>query len=344
MAGTQPSAGAWFQRVWRHRGLAAWLLRPLATAYGTLVRLNAWLYRTGWRSSERLPVPVVVVGNVVAGGGGKTPVVMATVAHLQSKGLRPGIVSRGYGRRSTGPRVATADSTAEEVGDEPALLARRCGVPVVVAARRAEAGRLLLARFPDTDVLVCDDGLQHHALARDAEICVFGASGTGNGWLLPAGPLREPWPRAVDFVLHTAGTAIAGAAPRFALERQLAPAARTADGREVPLESLAAPPGTRILAVAGIAQPEDFFAMLRAHGLRLDAVQALPDHFDFDSWKPNVDVRWRLICTEKDAVKLWRRWPEALAVALEVRIDPAFFAALDARLAEVRRASLSSRS
>lgn len=324
---------------WAQRSAAGLALWPLSLGYRALVAVRRWLYRTGWRARTRLPVPVIVVGNVVAGGAGKTPVVIALVQHLQARGLRPGVVSRGYGRRSRGTQHVQADSSAHAVGDEPLLVARRCAVPVVVAERRGDAGRALLARHPDTNVIVSDDGLQHLSLARDIELCVFGAEGVGNGWLLPAGPLREPWPRAVDFLLCAGAVPPGGSAPAFALERRLADTAIAADGRRVPLADLA---GQALVAVAGTARPEEFFAMLRARGLAPTQTFALPDHFDFDSWNPNTDKRQRLVCTEKDAPKLWPRFPDALAVPLELAIAPAFFAALDERLAQTAQRPLSS--
>lgn len=165
------------RRLWQRRSLAAALLLPLALLYGGLVRLRRRLYAARLLRSERLPVPVIVVGNVVAGGGGKTPVTRALVAHLQARGWRPGVISRGYGRADAQLRAVRPDSDARAVGDEPLLLARATGAPVFVARRRAEAGRALLAAHPEVDVLVCDDGLQHLALARDLEICVFNDQG-----------------------------------------------------------------------------------------------------------------------------------------------------------------------
>ncbi|NMM90252.1 tetraacyldisaccharide 4'-kinase [Rhodococcus sp. SRB_17] len=331
-----PPLEAALLRAWRRRGALAWALWPLSLLYGLLVALRRALYRTGLRRAEHPGVPVLVVGNVIAGGAGKTPVVMAVVRHLQAQGWQPGVVSRGYGRSAHDCRLVRADSLPSEVGDEPALIARRCGVPVAVAPRRIDAARALLAQHPGTDVLVCDDGLQHWALAHDVAICVFNDGGVGNGFLLPAGPLREPWPRAVDLVVH-AGPAPDTSAPTFALRRQLADHALRADGQRVPLPSLRGEP---LRAVAAIARPEDFFAMLRAQGLTLADTLALPDHFDFDSWKrPSGDLL-RLICTEKDAAKLWRQNPDALAVPLQVDIDGGFFAALDALL----RRTLSSPS
>ena len=327
-------AEAALQRAWKHRGPLAVALWPLSLLYGLLSGTRRWLYQARVLRSARLPVPVIVVGNVIAGGAGKTPVTQAVVRHLQSRGWHPGIISRGYGRRTTDCREVLADSAAADVGDEPALLARSTGVPVFVAARRADAGRALLARHPGTDVIVCDDGLQHLALQRDVEICVFNDEGTGNGWLLPAGPLREPWPRKVDLILHAGTRPPGGGAPGFALRRVLAPWALRSDGTQVPLRALQQGPGWH--AVAAIARPQDFFAMLRAQGVPLEQTEALPDHYDFDSWLRNDDERYGLICTEKDAVKLWPRHPDTLAVPLQLELDPAFWPALDRRLAAAR--------
>lgn len=319
------------RQAWRRRGPLAMALWPLSLLYGALSALRRALYRARLLRSERLPVPVVVVGNVIAGGAGKTPATLAVVRHLRAAGWRPGVVSRGYGRATTDCREVLPTASAAEAGDEPLLIARAAGVPVFVARRRADAGRALLAAHPATDIIVCDDGLQHLALARDVEVCVFNDEGLGNGWLLPAGPLREPWPRAVDFVLH-AGPAPGGPAPQFALTRTLADHAVDAAGRQVPLAQLRGEP---LHALAAIARPQDFFALLHAEGLRPIAEEALPDHYDFSSWQRPPDKRLRLICTEKDAVKLWPAHPDALAVPLRLSIAPAFFDALDSTLASL---------
>lgn len=322
--------------AWTRRGPLATLLWPLSRLYGALAARERAAYRRGAKASVRLPVPVVVVGNVVAGGAGKTPTTLAIVQHLQSRGWRPGIVSRGHGRASLDCREAQPDSDPRDVGDEPLLLRRRTGAPVFVAARRADAGRALLAAHPDCDILVCDDGLQHLALARDLEIVVFDARGIGNGWLLPAGPLREPWPRAADLVLWTepatngrAQPSANGPSPAFQARRALAHQALRVDGSRLPLVELR---GRPLVAVAGIARPEAFFAMLRAAGLTLARTIALPDHHDFDDWA-RPDTNQALICTEKDAPKLWRRDASALAVPLKLQVPPEFLAALDQRLA-----------
>ncbi len=331
--------GARLRQAWQARGWLPHLLWPVAQAYAGLSALRRQFYRWGVFKTESLPCPVVVVGNVVAGGAGKTPLVMAVVAHLQAAGKRPGVISRGYGRRRSDCLKVQPSHSAHEVGDEPLLIVRKTGVPVVVAARRIEAAKAVMAEHPDTDVLVCDDGLQHYALARDVNIAVFDDRGAGNGWLLPAGPLREAWPpraraaadplRGVDLVLHSGqNPAFAG----FRSTRQLADHAVSADGRQVALASLR---GQGLHAWAGIAKPEEFFSMLRAKGLTLAHTQALSDHHDFADG-PVPDPSITVLCTEKDAVKLFALFPDAglrlLAVPLVFSPEPAFWAALDAQL------------
>lgn len=331
--------------AWNRRGVTARVLWPLAQLNALAVARHKSQYQSGHMTATRLPVPVIVVGNVIAGGAGKTPTTLAIATHLKAAGRHPGVVSRGYGRRSERVLEVTRESTPEETGDEPLLLHRRAAVPVFVGRKRAQAGAALLAAHPDVDVLLCDDGLQHLALARDVEICVFDARGVGNGWLLPAGPLREPWPRPVDLVLATEEPAPALALPAGATlhraKRTLGPLAARADGRTVALGDLKS--GTPLVAVAGIARPEAFFAMLRDRGLRLDQVIALPDHADatdFTDLAASLPGNAMLLCTEKDAPKLWRVRPDALAVALELDVPDAFFHALDALLA---RAAATSR-
>lgn len=325
-------SGQALQRAWLGRGAVAWMLRPLSLLYGLLAGSRRFLFRAGLLHVDRLPVPVIVVGNVVAGGAGKTPVVAAVVEHLRARGLHPGVISRGYGRGTRGCREVLPTDAACDVGDEPLLVAQRCGVPVFVAARRSEAGRALLARHPGTQVLVSDDGLQHLPLARDVEVCVFDERGIGNGWLLPAGPLREPWPRAVDLVLRPDSAAgIDG----LRVARRLAPQALRADGSRIALAELARQP---VLALAGIARPEAFFAMLRQAGVQPSQTLALADHHDFDAHPPVLPTGVAVVCTEKDAVKLWRRRPDAWAVPLSVEIEPAFWRDLD-RLLDAKLSS-----
>jgi tetraacyldisaccharide 4'-kinase len=314
-------------QVWLRRGWPAVALLPLSWVYGAITAMRRALFRAGLKHRTRLPVPVIVVGNVVAGGSGKTPLVIAIVEHLKSRGWRVGVVSRGYGRSTHNCREVMPGAPVHEVGDEPALIQQSCDVPVFVAARRADAGQALLAQHPTTQVLVCDDGLQHLALARDVEVCVFDDRGVGNGWLLPAGPLREAWPRPADIVVHT------GERPAFAgfrAQRRLSAVAQQANGTRRPLASLA---DTPVLAIAGIARPDRFFEMLRAAGLRHVVELPLPDHYDFQDWQAPADAPPVWLCTSKDAVKLWTQHPQAWAVPLELALDHGISRALDERLA-----------
>lgn len=325
----------WLPEQWLGRGLAVQCLRPLSWLYGAVLGLRQLAYRLGWQVAQRVPATVIVVGNVVAGGAGKTPTTIALVRHLRQSGWSVGVVSRGHGRQSQDTRAVLPSSSPSEVGDEPLLIAQATGVPVWVGAARAEAARQLLKAHPDTAIIVCDDGLQHQALARDIEICVMDERGVGNGYLLPAGPLREPWPRPVDLLLHTAMPALSGG---HRAHRRLADHALRRDGERVALASLQ---GQSVDAVAGLARPEAFFGMLREAGLTLAHSHALPDHADFADW-PSSALARPLLCTEKDAAKLWQRQPQALAVPLVLDIEPPFWAALDALLAQRASRPVSS--
>lgn len=317
---------AWLHRqlplIWQTRNWVSGLLLPLSGLHASLLWGRRLAYRLGWRPMQSLPVPVLVVGNVVAGGAGKTPLTMALVQHLLQQGWRPGVISRGHGRRTVDMRPVLANSSPAEVGDEPLLIQQKTGVPVWVAVQRLDAGQALLAAHPEVNILVCDDGLQHWALARDLDICVMDERGVGNGRLLPAGPLREPWPRPVDLLLHTGLNTLPGG---FQAQRQLAALAYDAQGRQ---HSLASLQDQAVDAVAGLARPEAFFAMLRQQGLVLHKTTALPDHFDYASWTPDTSQR-PLLCTEKDAAKIWPHQPQALAVPLVLNIAPGFWLALD---------------
>lgn len=327
-------------RAWYGRPRAPLLLRPLGALYAALAALAALPWRLGWRRAWRAPCPVVVVGNLVAGGAGKTPTVIALVTALQATGWRPGVVSRGHGRQSGGVRVAAAGDDATRLGDEPWLIRRRTGAPLAVGARRADAAAALLAAHPEVDVLVSDDGLQHHALARDLALWVFDERGAGNRALLPAGPLRQPLPARVPpgtWVLYNApapSTPLPGALATRALAGAL-PLADWHRGVAMDPQALKALRGRPLHALAGIAAPERFFGMLREAGLAC-ATQPLPDHAPMDPppWPPGTaDV----LCTEKDAAKLdparlggTRVWVVGLDFRLPSDLEAALLAALDA--------------
>jgi tetraacyldisaccharide 4'-kinase len=307
MPPTSPSLESTLTRAWLRRGALACALWPVSLLFRTLSGLRAGLYRAGLLKSTRLPVPVVVVGNIFIGGTGKTPLTIWLCGVLRAAGFTPGVVSRGHGAKDAAPRAVTSSSTPAQVGDEPLLIARRSGCPVVVGRERAAAGLALLALHPEVDILISDDGLQHYALQRDVEIVLFDGRGAGNGWLLPAGPLREAASRRRDFTVVNAPeltaalrAAVGGQPVRMQLAGAMAePLARMGQGQGVALASLA---GKRIVAAAGIGNPGRFFAMLRAAGLSVGEL-ALPDHHDFlDQPFARVDADIILI-TEKDAVK-----------------------------------------
>ena len=317
-------------QAWLTRGLLAWTLWPVSVFFTGMVRSRQWLYQQGVFKPQSLPVPVVVVGNVLVGGVGKTPVVMALVQHLKQSGLQVGVLSRGYGRKTRDVREVHASDQPQDVGDEPLLIAKNCAVPIWVGADRVTAAKSLLTHYPNTQVLVCDDGLQHLALARDVELCVFDERQLGNGWLLPAGPLREPWPRAktpeiAGFELTSSADTTLG---EYQVHKKLADYAVRADGSQRSIPQGYPHP---VQALAGIAKPHVFFEMLRQQGLRLSHTQALADHADMHGVKID-DIFGELLCTEKDAVKLWPDHPQAWAVPLVTTLPPSLLEAIDACL------------
>ncbi|MFC4161068.1 tetraacyldisaccharide 4'-kinase [Chitinimonas lacunae] len=298
-------------RLWQ--GRHAWPLLPLSALFGGLAAARRLAYRRAWLTSERLPVPVVVVGNISVGGTGKTPLTHYLARALGARGHLAAVVSRGYGGRVDGVAEVDPRGPAELFGDEPLLLARHSGVPVFVGRDRVAAARALLVAYPRCSVILCDDGLQHYRLARDIEIAVIdGQRGLGNGWLLPAGPLREPPARlgTVDAVVINGGAWPAGLPQHragFAMQlRSDMPYRIDRPEQQRPLESFRGEP---LAAVAGIGHPPRFFAALRAAGLEFEAFP-YPDHHPYCA----ADLaRWRgrtVLTTEKDAVKL-----ESLAAA-----------------------------
>jgi len=298
--------------VWRKRGLAAWLLLPLALVYRAARSIHALSYRAGLFRAWRVGVPVIVVGNLYVGGTGKTPLTLEIVRALVARGHRPGIVTGGYGTSGRDVRIVETNARASEVGDEPLLMAQSVqaiGVPVVVGRDRVAACRILLSVHPRCDIIVADDGLQHRRLARDFEIALFDERGLGNGWLLPAGPLRDPPDRLKDVsvvVCHGAVPAIRIYSPRYEMHTQLGDVRSLADPtRAITLEGLVTEQqrsSLRVIAAAGIGAPERFFAMLRHAGL--DIVElSLPDHYDFAE-NPFLGRQFDLaLITAKDAVK-----------------------------------------
>ena len=287
---------------WRQRGARALALWPLALVFGALARL-----RRRWLRPQQVGVPVIVVGNISVGGSGKTPVVLWLVEQLQAAGYRPGVVSRGHGGQVSGVAEVPPDGDPRHYGDEPVLMARECGCPLVVGRDRPAAAAELLRLHPHCNVIVADDGMQHYRLARDCEIAVVDEVTLGNGWLLPAGPLREPLSRLAEVDLVIAHGALS---PR--LQRQLNTQAvfpMQLQGGELrqlrdPSQrlALAALAGQRVHAVAGIGQPRRFFDRLAAAGIEVLA-HPFPDHHDFDAGDLAFGDALPILMTAKDAVK-----------------------------------------
>ena len=313
-------------RHWYRLSALSVALAPLSLLFRLAVGLRRAGYAAGFLRSQRLPVPVVVVGNRVVGGTGKTPLVLWLVDVLRSRGLRPGIVSRGYRGANDPARSVLPGGDAAQCGDEPVLLAERSGVPVWIGRDRVAAARGLLAAHPDRDVLVCDDGLQHYALARDFEIAVEDERGHGNGLLLPAGPLREPATRAVDAVV------VNGSAGAGAFEMRLAPDGfrRVCGGvQDVPVAALRV---RRLHAVAGIGNPGRFFATLRTLGLEF-VPHAFPDHHAWMARDLDFAACDCVLMTEKDAVKCRAFGRDDLvALRVQARVDPRLADLLSARI------------
>ncbi|CDZ83873.1 tetraacyldisaccharide 4'-kinase [Citrobacter koseri] len=287
-------------RIWSGESPLWRLLLPLSWLYGLVSGGIRLCYRLGIKRAWHAPVPVVVVGNLTAGGNGKTPVVIWLVEQLQQRGIRVGVVSRGYGGKAASyPLLLTPQTSSAEAGDEPVLIYQRTGAPVAVSPVRSDAVKAILARH-DVQIIVTDDGLQHYRLARDIEIVVIdGVRRFGNGWWLPAGPMRERASRlkSVDAVIVNGGVARPGEIPM-----QLAPglAVNLCTGERRHVAEL-----SNIVAMAGIGHPPRFFATLEACGASLQKCVPLADHQSLASndVKALVTDGQTLVMTEKDAVK-----------------------------------------
>lgn len=290
---------AWLQEQWQKIGFWHILLIPLSGLLLLLSQLRRAAYRTGIFRVWRAPVPVIVIGNITVGGTGKTPLALWLARFLVAQGYHPGIVSRGYGGRVQGASAVTSNDSATEVGDEPLLLARRSDCPVWVAKSRPSAARGLLAAHPECDVLICDDGLQHYALARDVEIAVIGSKGFGNGLLLPAGPLREPVSRLR--LVHLVVVNNENPAPaEFVMWLEGATFRNVLDSRQTAKAVDFA--GLDVHAVAGIGNPQRFFDSLEHLGIAFTA-HSFPDHHPYQAGDLQFDGAQAVLMTEKDAVK-----------------------------------------
>lgn len=333
---------AWLHRQWSKRGLFAWALSPLSALYLVISRAK-------FKNSDsiRVGVPVVVVGNIYVGGTGKTPITIRLVQKLREAGLHPGVISRGYGRAANSVQIVKSDSPATKVGDEPLLIQLMTGSPVAVGRDRVSAALVLCKAHPEIDVLVSDDGLQHLRLARDVELAVVGARGLGNGWVMPAGPLREPPSRldTVDaIILNGSMTALETRTPRYAATSQLGRLVHLNSGQEINIDQLSAMINEKkatVDAAAGIAMPSRFFSMLRAHDLEVKGVR-LGDHYDFKV-NPFRDMKADYIfITGKDAVKC-KQIPEIAAdkriwiADLEMKLDEFLVRTVIERIKDVQK-------
>lgn len=311
-----------------HWNRITWLslaLLPVGLLFAAAVAVRRALYRAGLLPVMRLPVPIVVVGNITAGGSGKTPLVLWLARFLKERGLTPGILSRGYGGAASGPQQVTGESDPARVGDEPVLLAAKSGCPVWVGKDRVAAARALVAADPDCDVLISDDGLQHYRLGRNLEIAVVdGERGFGNGLPLPSGPLREPVSR-----LRTADAIVVNGG-KAALRDELGGLAMTLEGASfhnlLNPEFKAGPEQFRdraVHAIAGIGHPQRFFSHLAKLGLAFTA-HAFPDHHAFTARDLDLPGAEAILMTEKDGVKCAsfaneKHW----VLAVEAKVDPA---------------------
>lgn len=322
--------------MWQQRGIMARCLLPLSWLYEKIALRRK--QRQLAQSQPPLPVPILVIGNVIAGGAGKTPVCIAVVQYFQRMGIPVGVISRGYGRNATDCVVLDTHNChtihADQTGDEPLLIHQHTDATVAVCAQRYTAAKALLAHAPHTQLLVCDDGLQHWALPRDGEICVFDGRGIGNGWLLPAGPLRETWFRNCTFYIQTQAWHSAAVAPTFPTHAVVHQAQRSLAQQNI-IQWVHNQ--QRIHAIAGIARPQVFFSMLRAAGLMLGETHALPDHANAQQLAHAIhnlpDDGCPIVCTEKDMVKLSAvisKNPRIYSIGLTLTCDAAFFEALDA--------------
>lgn len=288
------------ERIWSGKSWFYFLLLPFSWLYGAITLLRRFAYQKGWLSSWKASVPVVVVGNLTAGGNGKTPVVIWLVEQLIQQGFKPGIVSRGYGGKSDHyPLLLTSETTPAMAGDEPVLIYHRTGAPVAVAPNRRDAVKALLAQH-ELDVIITDDGLQHYALQRDYEIVVIdGQRRFGNGWWLPAGPMRERASRlhSVDAIIVNGGLSQDNEIA-MVLAGDIVVNLKT--GEKKPVQQIA-----KAVAIAGIGHPPRFFNSLREKGIQLISIKAFSDHSDYSA-KELQDLtpfNETLIMTEKDAVK-----------------------------------------
>ncbi len=319
------------QRAWYQDHRALVLLRPLEAVYRRVVQARRARFVNGETPGYRAPVPVIVVGNITVGGTGKTPMILWLIEHCRRRGLRVGVVSRGYGANPPSlPWRVRAEHSAEHAGDEPLLLVRRTGVAMMIDPDRGRAARKLLEAEP-LDLILSDDGLQHYGLARDLELLLVDAvRGLGNERCLPAGPLREPIERlqSVDAVLLNGASADSDKGYAFTLQPQQLVDVRSA--QPFPLDHF--PPGQTLHAVAGIGNPQRFFATLEALHWR-PIPHPFADHASYSLEQLSFSPELPLVMTEKDAVKCRAFAPSGWCyLQVQARPSSAFIAWFDSKL------------
>ncbi|WP_394131074.1 tetraacyldisaccharide 4'-kinase [Shewanella maritima] len=294
---------SWVNRIWYQGHWLKWLLLPLSGLFWLISTIRRGLFNFGVKQQTQLPVPVIIVGNITAGGSGKTPTVIYLIELLRAHGYQPGVVSRGYGGNINGTAVVHTSSLASEVGDEPSLIVNRTQVPMVVGAKRVDAANRLLSEF-DVNVIISDDGLQHYALGRDIEIAlVDGERRYGNQCLIPAGPLRESISRlqTIDFVINNGAKAQGDEVPMILEPCPPLPVSPSVSREDIPADFDNNQP---LVAMAGIGNPQRFFDSLTSQGFNLASTQAFEDHQAYsEASLIAVAGGHGLIMTEKDAVK-----------------------------------------
>ncbi|GIU29350.1 tetraacyldisaccharide 4'-kinase [Shewanella schlegeliana] len=327
---------SWVNKLWYQSHPLRFALWPLALLFSAITSFRRQLFRLGIKKAVKLPVPVIIVGNITVGGSGKTPTVIYLIELLRKHGLKPGVISRGYGVEIDGVRAVLPADTADTVGDEPAMIVSRTQVPMVVGAKRVDAANKLLADF-DVDIIISDDGLQHYQLARDIELVILdGERRFGNGMLLPAGPLREgPWRlQSVDHVIVNGGSALQGEVPMTLHPSAWLPVSTHHDASKTPSKD--AP----LVAMAGIGNPQRFFDTLSAQGYQLEQTQTFDDHSVYCESVLNELANGRILAmTEKDAVKCrdfakdnW--WYLAVDAKLSASFDQQLLAKIDRLVAD----------
>lgn len=333
------------QQQWQEGGLLSTLLTPFSWLVRLLVAAKSFLYRHKLKAAYRAPCPVIIVGNIYVGGTGKTPLVIALVQELAKKGFTPGVISRGYGVK-IGPKARTAlgaNASASQVGDEPSLIARHA--PVSVHPNRQLAVEKLLATWPKTDIIISDDGLQHLKLQRDIEIVVQDNRRTGNGKLLPAGPLREPASRLkqVDFIITNLKSTHLNnflAEFRHEIAMILEPVSFThiASGQSfTAAQFISEHKDQPMAAIAGIGQPDRFFTTLAQLQLKITQQTPFPDHHAFSANDFKAIQADIILMTSKDACKCntladTRLW----SVNVEPRFsNPLFFDLIEEKIRQL---------